>query len=723
MKLDIQGDYEIKNNAALYYSAALIAFVLKCVLDSVFLASERLPVSFGLISSSMLAISFVAGILLARHGQISSKIVRHSSANVGKIILEGLSKILLQLLISFLASGILLLLFVDENTPSGVIEGTAMNFVGAIFLVVGVEIYLFIYYALHIRRNEKTKKFTKILSVGTIILYAVMALIRSSSESDNPLAGIGVFFLSIIFILTIGRTPWVALLTKKEKKRLAWLSAVGFFAFAFVGTLIGFNESEGLHYSLEFFLPASSGLVGIAMLFGAMYAARLCGPAIMSLPTASAVDRRNSEVSSLTHLNKIIAETIDFDTLIDNLTQRAMDVSRASAAWCELYSPSGERTLASMKFINKEQIEWLFNFSSFEILVGECSSPLMIESFDENKDLAPIASFPKPIARSMIVIPLYEGSTKIGALIVLQLQNFGFEIDDMNVLSSFGDNISIALRNARLIRESIRNERIQHEIQVARQIQTKLLPQKIPSICGYDIAPFSLPANEVGGDYYDVITLQDGRVAVFMGDVSGKGVPAAFYMAKLKGVVLALAREVTGARDFLSKINSTMFGNIDRQTYITLSCVILEPNSPRISLSRAGHMPFLVKQHGGVSVVTPRGLGIGLAPAKIFDANLEEFSLELSVGDSCFLFTDGLSELQNPQSHDFGYEPMLDVLRSPASHSAQTIISEVMKSADRHAQGHPQHDDMTALAFIFRGSDKILTEEATISNNTTNSSE
>lgn len=121
-------------------------------------------------------------------------------------------------------------------------------------------------------------------------------------------------------------------------------------------------------------------------------------------------------------------------------------------------------------------------------------------------------------------------------------------------------------------------------------------------------------------------------------------------------------------------------------------------------------MPFLVKQHGGVSVVTPRGLGIGLAPAKIFDANLEEFSLELSVGDSCFLFTDGLSELQNPQAQDFGYEPMLDVLRSPASHSAQSIISEVMKSADRHAQGHPQHDDMTALAFIFRGTKNILTE-------------
>ncbi|MFN8361994.1 MAG: GAF domain-containing SpoIIE family protein phosphatase [Candidatus Kapaibacterium sp.] len=711
MKIDIQGDYEFKNNSPVYYSVAIIALILKCVLDSVFLASGQVPASFGLISSSMLAISYVTGILLARHGQIATKIVRHSSANVGKIILEGLSRILLQLLITFLTSGILLLLFIDDQSPSGVIEGAVMNSIGAMFLFMGVEVYLFLYYALHIRRNEKTKKFTKILSVGTVILYAVMALIRASApESDNPLAGIGVFFLSLIFILTVGRTPWVALLTKKEKKRLAWLSAVGFFAFTFIGTVVVFNDPPGLHHAIEFFLPASTGLVGMAMLFGSMYAARLCGPALMSLPTASAVDRRNSEVSSLTHLNRIIAETIDFDTLIDNLTQRAMDVSRASAAWCELYSHTDERSIASMKFINKEQIDWLYNFTAFDTLIHGCTVPMMIESFDENKDLSPISSFPKPIARSMIVIPLFEGTSKIGSLIVLHIQNFGFEIDDVNVLASFGDNISIALKNARLIRESIKNERIQHEIQVARQIQTKLLPQKIPSVCGFDIAPFSLPANEVGGDYYDVIKLQDGRVAVFMGDVSGKGVPAAFYMAKLKGVVLALAREVSGARDFLSKINSTMYGNIDRQTYITLSCVILEPNSPVISLARAGHMPFLVKQHGGVSVVTPRGLGIGLAPAKIFDANLEEYSLELSVGDSCFLFTDGLSELQNPQSQDFGYEPMLDVLRSPAAHSAQTIISEVMKSADRHAQGHPQHDDMTALAFIFRGTNKILTE-------------
>jgi len=131
--------------------------------------------------------------------------------------------------------------------------------------------------------------------------------------------------------------------------------------------------------------------------------------------------------------------------------------------------------------------------------------------------------------------------------------------------------------------------------------------------------------------------------------------------------------------------------------------VVIELNSPKISLARAGHMPFLVKQHGGVSVVTPRGLGIGLAKSEVFDTMLEEYFLDLSVGDACFLFTDGLSERQNLQDKDFGYEPILDVLRSPSAESAQMIIKDVMKAVEHHAGSCSQHDDMTCLAFIYRG--------------------
>jgi serine phosphatase RsbU (regulator of sigma subunit)/fumarate reductase subunit D len=692
---------QIRSNFLLFYIGSIIALILKIVLDAIFVLADRSPASFGLISSPILALSFVSGAFIARFSQISTSIEQHRADNAGKLILDGGGRIILITLIVLLGGSLLLVSFADNDIPSGMFESFIMNLIGAVFLYVAIETILFIYFALYIRRHEKTKKFSKVLAVGTLIIYGLVLLGKFAENTNNPLAGIAAFVLCILLLLTIGRTKWVALLTKQEKKKLAWQSALGFFVFTFLSVQC-FEKNGFFSKPIEFFLYGSSTIAGVSMMFSAIYSARLFFPALVALPTASAVDRRNSEVSSLTHLNKIIAETIDFDMLIENLTQRALEVSRATSAWCELYSPTNERAIASLKYINQEQIDWLYSYPAFERLIERTNSTTLIVSFDEEKDLAPIAAFPKPIARSLIIVPLYEGLSKIGALIVLNTQSFGFENDDMNVLSSFGDNISVALKNARLIRESISHERIQHEIQVARQIQNKLLPQKIPTISGYDIAPFSLPANEVGGDYYDVVTLQDGKIAIFMGDVSGKGVPAAFYMAELKGVVLALAQEVRGARDFLCKINATLFGNIERQTYITLSCVVIEPNSPKISLARAGHMPFLVKQHGGVSVVTPRGLGIGLAKPEVFDRLLEEYFLDLAVGDACFLFTDGLSERQNSQDKDFGYEPILDILRSPSAESAHSIIKEVMKAVEYHAGSFPQHDDMTCLAFIYR---------------------
>ncbi len=704
MASDMLND-KIRSNFTLFYLASFIALALKIVLDAIFVLADRAPASFGLISSSILAISFVSGILIGRFGQVSSSIDQHRTGNTGTLILDGGGRILTITLVGLLGGILLMLIFSDgaSQEPSGMFEAIIMNLVGAAFLYIAVETVLFIYFALYIRRHEKTKKFCKILAIGTLVIYILVLLGKMAQDVNNPLASIAGFVLCIMLLLTIGRTKWIALLTKQEKKKLVWQSALGFFIFTFFSVDCFTDHITQIPKSIDYFLFGSSSIVGVAMMFSAIYSARLFFPALVALPTASAVDRRNSEVSSLTHLNRIIAETIDFDMLIENLTQRSLEVSRATSAWCELYSLEGERTIASLKYINKEQIDWLYSFPPFEKLISQATGTILIESFDEYEELAQLASYPKPIARSLIVVPLYEGLSKIGALIVLNTQSFGFENDDLNVLSSFGDNISVALKNARLIRESISHERIQHEIQVARQIQNKLLPQKIPVISGYDIAPFSLPATEVGGDYYDVITLRDGKIAIFMGDVSGKGVPAAFYMAELKGVVLALAQEVRGARDFLCKINATMFGNIERQTYITLSCVVIEPDSPKISLARAGHMPFLVKQHGGVSVVTPRGLGIGLAKSEIFDGLLEEYFLDLSVGDACFLFTDGLSERQNSQDKDFGYEPILDILRSPSAESAQMIIKEVMKAVEYHAGSCPQHDDMSCLAFIYRG--------------------
>lgn len=679
--------------------SALLALGFRLALDAGFVSAGYTDAHHLIASLLALAASGIAGYLFYTHEQANGTLKTggsHASQIFGRITTSmylSLIVILGSTLLALVAGG-------EEGRPKTIFTAAAYDIAAAFSVLAGLSFFFFYYCATQMRRHPKTRALTRILLWGGGIVLGLLFLLSAMGISSQVLEFSGAAYLFIVGMLNIRKLQWIDTLTAREKRRLLGLSASGFVV-VFSGLLTVW--ASGAEVAQAFFLPGLPFFFSMSGILLIGYLARLTLAALMALPTAGVVDRRNSEVDSLTYLNRIVAETVNFDKLMEVVTEKARSSCNASAAWIEMHTEGGERLTASPQGITQEQIEWLHLNPEFDRMLYCCDVPQLVESLDENAKLAHLTRYPNAPARSLITIPLLSGSTRIGTLIVAKAESYGFEPDDVRLLTAFRDNVSIALENARLLHDSMQNERIKREMAVARTIQQRLLPQQLPAIEGFDIGALSHPAYEVGGDYYDVVRLRDGSLCILIGDVSGKGVPAAFYMAQLKGAVLALSREVTGARDFLTRINATLYGSIEKQIYITLLCAVIRSEPATLTISRAGHMPALLKQHGGVAVVTPRGMGIGLASPRLFDHALEEFTVPLTAGDACLLFTDGVSESRNMSEDELGYEPLLDVLRSPAAQSAQTILHEVDAAVGRHAGAALQHDDITAVAVVYRG--------------------
>lgn len=248
----------------------------------------------------------------------------------------------------------------------------------------------------------------------------------------------------------------------------------------------------------------------------------------------------------------------------------------------------------------------------------------------------------------------------------------------------------------RRIKERVR---LQKELEIARRVQVGLLPKVQPSIAGFDIAGACLPALEVGGDYFDYVDLQDGNLGIAVGDVSGKGVPAAIYMTLTKGILQSHAEEELSPKQVLSKVNHLMYRTIERSWYVSMFYAVLDSRKKLLRFARAGHNPAIVFSSGESEsrLLKPSGIGLGLEVGPIFVKTLVEGELQLSSGDTLVFYTDGFTEAMNSQLEEFGDERFLNVLHRHSNGSAAELVQRAFDEVREFAGDHPQHDDMTIV--------------------------
>ncbi|MDZ7806332.1 MAG: PP2C family protein-serine/threonine phosphatase [Gracilimonas sp.] len=248
------------------------------------------------------------------------------------------------------------------------------------------------------------------------------------------------------------------------------------------------------------------------------------------------------------------------------------------------------------------------------------------------------------------------------------------------------------------IEDQAKEQRIKQELSIARVVQHTFLPSKIQSLPGIDMAGICIPAQETGGDYYDMISLGEQRVAIAIGDVSGKGIRAAFYMTFTKGVLHSLSALILSPVELLNQLNRLFNENATRGTFISMIYGIFEAKKRTFTFARAGHNPMLwVKNDGSSEWIKPKGLGIGIAKGDNFIECIEEAELKLKEGDVLILYTDGITEMLDAGGRFYGEERLQELVKNIRKGSSEEIMKSIVNDVNEFKGLAKQHDDMTLV--------------------------
>jgi phosphoserine phosphatase RsbU/P len=252
------------------------------------------------------------------------------------------------------------------------------------------------------------------------------------------------------------------------------------------------------------------------------------------------------------------------------------------------------------------------------------------------------------------------------------------------------------------VREIGRQQRMERELEIARSVQQSLLPRRLPSVEGLDVATMCVPATEVGGDYFDFIRIDEDRIGVIIGDVSGKGIQAAFYMTLVKGIVQTLATTESDPHCVLSRLNEHFYANAPRGTFISVVYGVIDLRERTFCFARAGHNPVLVRRASRAEFSQPRGMAIGLLPGERFGSSLESHCVDLAPGDVVLLYTDVITEAMDASRNLFGEERLASAVNDSSADSAAELLTDITIAVSRFTQGAEQSDDMTAVLIRFR---------------------
>jgi phosphoserine phosphatase RsbU/P len=273
---------------------------------------------------------------------------------------------------------------------------------------------------------------------------------------------------------------------------------------------------------------------------------------------------------------------------------------------------------------------------------------------------------------------------------------------DLRLLKSVASQTALALSNAQLsaviAEEVARREKLNREIEIAREVQERLFPQRLPEIAGLRYFGQCRTALGVGGDYYDFLPLPDGKLGVALGDVSGKGIAAALTMASLQASLRADAmRAGDDLAGLIARVNNMVYDASTEDRYATLFYAQFDPASRRLTYVNAGHCPpILLRAAPGQEVERldkAGGTVVGLVP----DVTYDQAQVDLAAGDLLVIYTDGFSEAMNPKLEEWGETRLLNAVKSCDGLPAKDAISKIMQAADAFASGAPQSDDMTLV--------------------------
>jgi len=562
------------------------------------------------------------------------------------------------------------------------------------FIFIMVLGYIFaVFTVLFFLRQKKNPKFY----FNTLVAFLILTSLSNNINFLDPKVDYIQPALMVVTILLISinsiRIPWIAFLTKKEKIQLIIISTI--LTVLFIVNIVLCASDNPANKLLIEFSPSLHQFLILMMIYGANFFGIIFFTTLFHLPTAAAFDRKAQEASSLINLSKLLTQVFDFKELADTVTDITTQVCNSDSAWLVTNEQSvlSVRAVKNISYVEADKI--VLTLSTEHNLKSVSSvKTIKLNSLHNGKTDPPIKNF-----LSLAVAPLKVHNDVNGYLIAARRTDDQFDDDDQKSIGAFADYAAVAIENAKLLKESIEKERLEKELDVAREVQYKILPDRTPKIDNLEISAFFIPAFEVGGDYYDFFHLDENKLGFVIADVSGKGISAAFIMAEIKGIFGSLAKLVDSPRQILIKANEILRFSLDKKSFVTAIFGIIDFANEKVIFSRAGHTPLLLTRDGNISEYKSAGLGLGLDHTTNFENNLEEVEIKLKENDILVLFTDGITEAKNGMLEDYGMDRFERLILDNSGKPIDELSNSIIKEISLFSQGNPQHDDITLVVF------------------------
>jgi sigma-B regulation protein RsbU (phosphoserine phosphatase) len=395
------------------------------------------------------------------------------------------------------------------------------------------------------------------------------------------------------------------------------------------------------------------------------------------------------ELESLYDVGLSIAGTLDLESLADDILMKSVSLLNARGGTL-VVRPGGAEDGTPRLYVRSIGTPLFGDGASLEPLgrVLVCN---------RREDRPPVlADAP---AEKLLAVPIASEGRPLGLLVVADKENRAGGIDDFGaadarILSLFGNQAAIALENARLHREAVEKERMEREIEIAASIQRAILPTTLPAVSGILLAAGNRPTRQVGGDFYDVHPLADGRVAFCVADVSGKGIPAALLVSTVHACIHLLVE--AGANDLtglVARVNRHLARFSATRKFVTLFFAVYDPADGTLRYVNAGHNPGIVLRPGGVELLPSGGVPIGMFES----APQVESRVALSPGDLVVLYSDGITEAADAKDEEFGMERLIALLEAGRDLPPSALKDRIFAAVESFTRGVAQYDDQTVL--------------------------
>lgn len=401
------------------------------------------------------------------------------------------------------------------------------------------------------------------------------------------------------------------------------------------------------------------------------------------------------ELALLNELAREIGASVNTQEIIQSIIRRSLRAVHAEQGVITLLEPE---TIASMKTLVRTRVSSMQQpaFHLEQSLQGWMllhKKPLVVNDPQHDERFRG-AQWENSI-RSLVCVPLLIKSELKGIFTLYNKKTSeGFSTEDQRLLGIIAAQSAQVIENARLYEEEQALLRMQQEMKLATKIQLELLPKHAPKLSGYDLAGKSIPAQSVGGDYFDFIAIDEHRLALCVGDISGKGLPAAMLMANLQATMRSLSLTPSSVGECLGRANRLLHQSTDSEKFATLFYGVLDTRQHSLCYSNAGHNdPFVLSLQSAPRLLKIGGIMLGLLPQRTF----AEETIALAPGEVLVIYSDGISEAVNVLDEQFGEERLLEVMREHWQASASELVERVLVAVQQHAGSAPQADDMTIM--------------------------